>query len=97
MFCRAPHSGHDQSLIRKLALPFGLLALMQQPQTLSIATGGTGGVYYRLGGGFAEMIGRYIEGYDAVAEVTGASVENMGLIYWSFGIHKTPMSRFLWP
>ena len=47
---------------------------------LSIATGGTGGVYYPLGGGIAELINKHIPGYKAVAEVTGASVENMGLI-----------------
>lgn len=49
-------------------------------QELSIATGGTGGVYYPYGGGLAELIGRYVEGYSAVAEVTGASVENVGLV-----------------
>lgn len=53
-----------------------------QAQTdLSIATGGTGGAYYPLGGGLAELITSNIEGYSAVAEVTGASVENMGLIH----------------
>jgi TRAP transporter TAXI family solute receptor len=49
-------------------------------QQLSIATGGTGGVYYPIGGGLAEMINNHIEGASATAEVTGASVENMGLI-----------------
>ncbi|NDD47867.1 MAG: TAXI family TRAP transporter solute-binding subunit, partial [Flavobacteriia bacterium] len=49
-------------------------------EQLSIATGGTGGVYYPMGGGLAEVINRHIEGYSATAEVTGASVENMGLI-----------------
>ena len=47
---------------------------------LSIATGGTGGVYYPYGGGLAELINRYVEGYSAVAEVTGASAENAGLV-----------------
>lgn len=47
---------------------------------LSIATGGTGGVYYPTGGGYAELINKYLDGYTAVAEVTGASVENAGLI-----------------
>ncbi len=47
---------------------------------LSIATGGTGGVYYPMGGGLAEIINNNVEGYSATAEVTGASVENMGLI-----------------
>ncbi|WP_172294682.1 TAXI family TRAP transporter solute-binding subunit [Pseudoruegeria sp. HB172150] len=49
-------------------------------QQLSIATGGTGGVYYPMGGGLAEVINNHVEGYAATAEVTGASVENMGLI-----------------
>lgn len=56
------------------------LALPASAQQLSIATGGTGGVYYPIGGGFAEMINNHIEGAQATAEVTGASVENMGLI-----------------
>ena len=50
-------------------------------QQLSIATGGTGGTYYPYGGGLAELIGNHIEGAEAVAEVTGASVENMGLVW----------------
>lgn len=50
-------------------------------QNLSIATGGTGGVYYPYGGGLAELINKHLDGYEAVAEVTGASVENMGLIF----------------
>ncbi len=53
--------------------------LMAQTQ-LSIATGGTGGVYYPMGGGLAEVINRHVPGYQATAEVTGASVANMGLI-----------------
>lgn len=61
------------------ALAIGATGAAAQQQ-LSIATGGTGGVYYPYGGGMAEMITKYIDGYSAVAEVTGASVENMGLI-----------------
>ncbi|NNU80325.1 TAXI family TRAP transporter solute-binding subunit [Halovulum dunhuangense] len=49
-------------------------------EQLSVATGGTGGVYYPMGGGLAEIINNHVEGYSATAEVTGASVENMGLI-----------------
>lgn len=61
-----------------VALCFGTPALAQDQ--LSIATGGTGGVYYPMGGGLAEVINNHIDGYSATAEVTGASVENMGLI-----------------
>ncbi|GAA1346662.1 TAXI family TRAP transporter solute-binding subunit [Arthrobacter roseus] len=48
--------------------------------TLSIATGGTGGVYYPLGGGFATEIRDNVEGYDATVQETNASVDNMLLI-----------------
>lgn len=47
---------------------------------MSIATGGTGGVYYPYGGGLAELINRHVEGTRAVAEVTSASVENAALV-----------------
>ena len=63
-----------------LALAAGLAAPAAAQQQLSIATGGTGGVYYPMGGGLAEVINEHVEGYSATAEVTGASVENMGLI-----------------
>ncbi|MFZ5962517.1 TAXI family TRAP transporter solute-binding subunit [Thalassococcus sp. BH17M4-6] len=61
-----------------VAISFGAPAMAQSQ--LSIATGGTGGVYYPMGGGLAEIINNHIDGYSATAEVTGASVENMGLI-----------------
>jgi TRAP transporter TAXI family solute receptor len=47
---------------------------------LTIATGGTGGVYYPLGGGLAEVIANNIEGYSATVQETNASVDNMLLI-----------------
>jgi uncharacterized protein len=47
---------------------------------LSIATGGTGGVYYPLGGGLANVLSKAIPGMAATAEVTGGSVDNMRLI-----------------
>jgi TRAP transporter TAXI family solute receptor len=61
-------------------LAAGLAAPGLAQTQLSIATGGTGGVYYPMGGGLAEVINNHVEGYSATAEVTGASVENMGLI-----------------
>src|SRR5829696_4122720 len=47
---------------------------------LSIATGGTGGVYYPLGGGMANVLSKYVPGMQATAEVTGGSVANLQLI-----------------
>ncbi|GLZ02785.1 C4-dicarboxylate ABC transporter substrate-binding protein [Actinomadura sp. NBRC 104412] len=44
---------------------------------LSIATGDTTGVYYQLGGGYADVISKNVRGYQATAEATGASIENI--------------------
>ena len=49
-------------------------------QNLSIATGGTGGVYYPLGGGMAAVLSKHVPGLQATAEVTGGSVDNLKLI-----------------
>ena len=47
---------------------------------LSIATGGTGGVYYPYGGALAALITNNVPGTQATAEVTGASVDNLKLL-----------------
>jgi TRAP transporter TAXI family solute receptor len=47
---------------------------------LSIATGGTGGVFYPYGGGIAKVISENIPGVEATAEVTAASVDNLKFI-----------------
>ena len=47
---------------------------------LSVATGGTGGVYAVYGGGLADAISKNLEGYKATAETTSASVDNIKLI-----------------
>ena len=49
-------------------------------QNISIATGGTGGVYYPLGGGMAAVLSKFVPGMQATAEVTGGSVDNLKLI-----------------
>jgi uncharacterized protein len=46
-----------------------------EDQFVTIGTGGTGGVYYILGGGIADLLNEEME-VDASAESTGASVEN---------------------
>ncbi len=55
-------------------------AVAQQGNRISITTGGTGGVYYPLGGGMASILSKYIPGLAATAEVTGGSVDNLKLI-----------------
>jgi TRAP transporter TAXI family solute receptor len=59
------------------ATAFAGLALAQN---ISIATGGTGGVYYPMGGGLAAVLSKYVPGMQATAEVTGGSVDNLKLI-----------------
>src|SRR5256714_13203902 len=67
-----------QLIIRALALL--CFAVAAQAQNISIATGGTGGVYYPLGGGMAAVLSKYVPGMQATAEVTGGSVANLQLI-----------------
>src|SRR5262250_2215391 len=55
-------------------------AALAQQKTIAIGTGGTGGVYYPLGGGLANVLSKYLPGYQATAEVTGGSVDNLKLI-----------------
>jgi TRAP transporter TAXI family solute receptor len=49
-------------------------------QTLSIGTGGTGGVWYPLGGAMANVLTKTVPGMQVTAEVTGGSVDNISLI-----------------
>src|SRR6266540_3919413 len=44
---------------------------------LSIATGGTGGVFYPYGGGIAKIISENLPGVEATVEVTAASIDNL--------------------
>jgi TRAP transporter TAXI family solute receptor len=67
-------------LTRVLASLAVVLTATAQAQNLSIASGGTGGVYYPLGGGMAAVISKYVPGMQATAEVTGGSVANLQLI-----------------
>jgi TRAP transporter TAXI family solute receptor len=67
-------------LTRFIAVFAAAFALGAQAQNLSIATGGTGGVYYPMGGGIAAVLSKYVDGMQATAEVTGGSVANLQLI-----------------
>ena len=70
-------------MIKTLLLFFltGFLVACAPPgssvQRLSIATGGTGGVYYPYGGGIAKVISSHVPGVEATAEVTAASIDNL--------------------
>ena len=66
------------------AFAFAALALAAAPagaqNRISITTGGTGGVYYPMGGGMANILSKNVPGLTATAEVTGGSVDNLRLI-----------------
>jgi TRAP transporter TAXI family solute receptor len=65
-----------------MALVFALNApVAAKTEFISIGTGGTGGVYYPYGGGVAEVWSKFVPDVKAVAEVTGASVENIKLAH----------------
>ncbi|NTU60118.1 MAG: TAXI family TRAP transporter solute-binding subunit [Deltaproteobacteria bacterium] len=72
--------------MKRFAVPVALLALVasaavaQQKTRLSIATGGTGGVYYPLGGAIANVLTKHVPNVEATAEVTSASVDNLKLV-----------------
>ena len=79
-----------KKLSLKCVLP-GIIALctilvltgpaLARTEFISLGTGGTGGIYYPYGGGVAEIWNRHAPGVRAVAEVTGASVENVKLAH----------------
>lgn len=62
------------------AMLVGFPTSAQQPNRISITTGGTGGVYYPLGGAMANVLSKNVPGLQATAEVTGGSVDNLKLI-----------------
>jgi len=49
-------------------------------QRISVATGGTGGVWYPYGGGIAKVITDHVRNVEATAEVTAASIDNLKLL-----------------
>ncbi|MED1794836.1 TAXI family TRAP transporter solute-binding subunit [Brevibacillus nitrificans] len=57
----------------------GAAAGSNDPSQLIVATGGTGGTYYPLGGGMADHITKNA-GITATAQATGASAENIRLL-----------------
>src|SRR5438128_6094848 len=69
-----------KALLVAVAVLAAAPAVAQEKINLSIATGGTGGVYYPLGGGMANVLSKYVPGMQATAEVTGGSVDNLKLI-----------------
>ena len=67
-------------LLKVIAISLTMIFGAAQAQNISIATGGTGGVYYPMGGGLASVLSSKVPGMSATAEVTGGSVDNLNLI-----------------
>src|SRR3979490_3211015 len=64
-----------------LSAGLALAGIVQaQQKTMSIGTGGTGGVYYPLGGAVANVLAKNPPNVQATAEVTGGSIDNLKLI-----------------
>ncbi len=51
-----------------------------QKLSFSIVTGGTGGVWYPLGGAIGGVIGKYVPNTEATSEATTAAIDNMKLL-----------------
>jgi TRAP transporter TAXI family solute receptor len=70
------------TLLLAAVAAFGLATAGAQDKKtrISIGTGGTGGVYYPLGGGLAALLSKYVPGVEATAEVTAGSIANLQLI-----------------
>ena len=68
----------NSTLIRALALAAALVATPAlAEERISIGTGGTGGLFYVIGAGMADVLNKNMPDASARAEVTGASVENI--------------------
>lgn len=63
-----------------LGLWFGAAAIAQAQQRLTIATASAGGVFFPLGTGMADVLGKEIPGASFTAESTGGSAENVRLV-----------------
>lgn len=61
-------------------LSLGAPALAQARRRLTVATGGTGGVYFVYGGGLARVLTEKVPNVQATSQVTGGSVDNINLL-----------------
>ncbi len=51
-----------------------------EKRTLSIATGGSGGTYFVIGGGMGKLVEKYLPGVKLMVQSTAASTENIRLV-----------------
>ena len=75
--------------VKLLALCIALVAVIAagcgqdgaEKKYVNIATGGTAGTYYPVGGAIAEILNKNIPGMNASAQATGATVSNINMLY----------------
>lgn len=63
--------------IAAMGIAFSLATPALAAERVSIGTGGTGGLFYVIGAGMADILNQHMPDTTARAEVTGASVENI--------------------
>ncbi|MHB2263993.1 TAXI family TRAP transporter solute-binding subunit [Aliihoeflea sp. PC F10.4] len=63
--------------IAAMGIAFSLATPTLAAERVSIGTGGTGGLFYVIGAGMADILNQHMPDTTARAEVTGASVENI--------------------
>ena len=68
------------SLIMALVMLLAFGAVASASTFISIATGGTSGTYYPVGGDIANLFNTTIEGMNASAQATGGSADNLRLM-----------------
>jgi hypothetical protein len=68
------------ALVVVVTLMLAVGAVAQEKLSFSIVTGGTGGVWYPLGGAIGGVIGKYVPNTDATSEATTAAIDNMKLL-----------------
>jgi TRAP transporter TAXI family solute receptor len=67
-------------MLAAMAAALAIAPALAQQRTIAIGTGGTGGVYYPIGGALANLLSKNIPNMQATAQVTGGSVDNLKLI-----------------
>jgi TRAP transporter TAXI family solute receptor len=67
-------------IVTLLCLALPVAPALAQKLSFSIVTGGTGGVWYPLGGAIGGVIGKNVPDTDATAEVTTAAIDNLKLL-----------------
>lgn len=77
MTCRLKHMAL-LLIIAVLLLPAAATA--GEKLSFSIVTGGTGGVWYTLGGAMGGIIGNHVPNTDATSEATTAAIDNLKLL-----------------